>query len=98
MPNPPPSEVRALSDDPMEGGGWDKGAAPGMVPWLVSQSQATPQSGPYVGRQPSLLGQRCSHVALLVRPPGAGARARLRRRLMSHLEQLCKAAHRRGPW
>ncbi|XP_040096497.1 Purkinje cell protein 2 homolog isoform X2 [Oryx dammah] len=35
-------------------GGWDKGAAPGMVPWLVSQSQAALQSGPYVGHQPSL--------------------------------------------
>lgn len=56
MPNPAPSEVRALSDDPMGGGGWDKGAAPGKVPWLVSESQAATKSDPYVGRQPSLPG------------------------------------------
>ena len=54
MPNPAPSEVRAPSDDPMGGGGWDKGAAPGKVLWLVSESQAALQSDPYVGRQPSL--------------------------------------------
>lgn len=72
MPNPAPSEVRALSDDPMGGGGWDKGAAPGKVPWLVPESQVALQSDPYVGRQPSLLGQCCSHVALLVGPWGRG--------------------------
>lgn len=97
MPNPAPSEVRALSDDPMGEGGWDKGAAPGMVPRLVSQSRAALQSGPYVGRQPSL-GAVLQSRDTAGGAPGAGARVRLRRRFMSHLEQLCKAAHRRGPW
>lgn len=64
--------------------------------WCPSP-QATLQAGPNLGlRDTSSLSLEVAprEVALLAEPRGQG----LGRRLVSHLEQLCRAAHQRGLW